>query len=398
MDDSHDPPERFESALDRLHEIVAAELRWDDFGAPDYIPGLRVLLQSMDYDARFSKRGRRFAWGNVVGVLRGRAHAIRAMRRHPDYADAAIESPVVITGIPRSGTTALHRLLAVDPRFQGLQSWLLDAPMPRPSRREWASNPEFRKSVAQLESRYREAPGKRAAHDVIAEDVHECCMLLRQGFVSNILSCMWPAPTYDAWWQSRDATAAYRHYRACVQLIGNNDRDTRWLLKNPGHIDNLDLLFAMFPDARVIQTHRDPAKAVPSLCSVLMQLHPVFERRPAAERARIMLRRETGKWANAVRRADRVRATRPDQVMDVVHADFHRDPVGVIERIYAFIGMTPTDPVRVAMAERIAAKPELAHGAHSYDIANFGMTAEEVREPFGDYVRRYDLKEEPAAA
>jgi hypothetical protein len=388
----------FETALDRLHEIVAAELGWNDFGSHDYLAGLRVLLQSMDYDARFSERGRRFAWGNVVGVLRARAHAIRSMRRHPGFASCVIASPVVITGIPRSGTTALHRLMAVDPRFQGLQSWLLDAPMPRPPRQTWAGHPEFRKSAALLEARYREAPQKRAAHDVIAEDLHECCMLLQQGFVSNILGCMWPAPTYDAWWQSQDETNAYRHYCACVQLIGSNEPDRRWLLKNPGHIENLDLLFAVFPDAKVIQTHRDPGRAVPSLCALLMQLHAVFEERPGDQRARIMIRREAGKWASALRRADRVRATRPDQVLDVVHDDFHREPAAVIERIYDFIGWEPTDGVRAAMAERIAAKPELSHGKHRYDLNDFAMTCEEVREQFGDYVERFDLAEGKDAA
>lgn len=393
MDDSYDPPERFETALDQLHETVSAELGWDDFGADDYLPGLKVLLQSMDYDPHFSPRGRRFAWGNVVGVLRARAHAVRSMRGNPGYAGVAVESPVVITGIPRSGTTALHRLMAVDPRFQGLQSWLLDAPMPRPPRGEWERHPEVRKCAAQLEARYREAPEKRAAHDVIAEDVHECCMLLRQSLTSNILSCGWSAATYDAWWQGSSEAPAYRHFADCVRLIGMNDPGKRWLLKNPGHIENLDLLLAVFPDAKVIQTHRDPAKAVPSLCSLLMQLHPVMEQGREDQRARIMIRRETAKWAHAVRKADAVRHAHPGKVLDVVHADFHADPMGVIERIYGFIAMDLPETTRAAMAQRIAAKPELSHGSHRYDIARFGMKPESVREAFGDYVARFDLIE-----
>jgi hypothetical protein len=132
---------------------VAAELGCDDFGGDDYRTGLRVLLQSMDYDARFTPRGGRFAWGQVIGTLRARAHAVRAMRQHPDYAANAITGPVVITGIPRSGTTALHRLLAVDDRFQGLQSWLLEAPMPRPPRDRWTRHPEYRRVAAELEAR-----------------------------------------------------------------------------------------------------------------------------------------------------------------------------------------------------------------------------------------------------
>ncbi|MCJ2189016.1 sulfotransferase family protein [Novosphingobium beihaiensis] len=397
MDDSYDPPERFEGALDQLHQLVADQVGSDDFGPPDYLPGLRVLLQSMDYDPHFTEQGRRYAWGQVVNTLKSRVYAIRSTALNPNFGATEIASPVVITGIPRSGTTALHRLMAVDQRFQGLQSWLLDSPMPRPPVARWPDYAEYRKTVAILENRYREAPEKRAAHSMAAEDVHECCMLLSHGFTSNILSCGWSAATYDAWRMSANEGPAYRYYRRCVQLIGSNDPGKRWLLKNPGHIEQLDLLFAVFPDAKVIQTHRDPAKAVPSLCSLLMQLHPVFENDRRDQRARIMLARESEKWANAIRRADTVRTRFPDQVLDIVHGDFHRDPAGVMERIYAFIGMDMPEQVRADMALRIAAKPEMAHGKHRYDIADFGLAAGEVRERFGNYVERFDLIERGAS-
>lgn len=393
MDTSYPAPARFSDALDELHGIVAGEVGARDFGPDDYLPGLKALLLSMDYDPRFSETGRRAAWGTVIGVLRGRAQAVKSMAENPGFDAAPILAPVVITGVPRTGTTALHRLLAVDPRFQGLQSWLLDSPMPRPPREEWPQHPAFQSTVAQLEARYAAAPGKRAAHHIAAEEVHECCMLLRQSFVSNLWSCGWSAASYDAWWQCQSEGAAYRHYARCVQLIGCHEPDKRWLLKNPGHIENLDLLFAVFPDARVIQTHRDPAKAVPSLVSLLIKLHPVMEEGRAEERARVMMLRETAKWANALRKADKVRLHHPGRVLDVVHADFHARPMVELERIYAFIGMDIPPATRAALTQRIADKPELQHGEHRYAIADFGMTEDEARAPFGDYVSRYNLVE-----
>lgn len=395
MDDSYDPPERFETALDALHDLAAEEVGAPDFGESDYLPGLKVLLQSMDYDPHFSERGRRYAWGVVVGVLKGRVHAIKSMRDNPGFAAIEIASPVVITGVPRTGTTALHKLLALDPRFQGLQTWLLDAPMPRPAMEHWSDYPQFHKTAAVLESRYRAAPGKRAAHNMVAEEVDECCLVMRQSFISNLWSCGWSAATYDAWRQCQSEAPAYAHLRHCLQLIGMNEPEKRWLLKNPGHIENLDLLFAVFPDAKVIQTHRDPAKAVPSLCSLLMQLHPLMEDPERyALRARIMMARETAKWASAVQRAERVRQARPGQVLDVLHGDFHRKPMAVIERIYDFIGMQLGGDVRIDLLRRIGEKPELAHGAHRYDIADFGMSEAEVRQQFGGYVERYGLSED----
>jgi hypothetical protein len=393
MDLSYDPPETFRGAIDQAHEIVSKEVGSDDFGPSDYVAGLRVLLQSMDYDPRFSTTGRRMAWGMVIGVLRSRAQAIQSMKATPGFDAHAIRSPVVITGVPRTGTTALHRLMAVDRRFQGLQTWLLDSPMPRPPVDTWHERPQFQKTVAALEAQYAAAPEKRAAHYRAAEEVHECCMVLRQSFVSNLWNCAWSAATYDAWWQCQSEAAAYHHYYRCVQLIGSNEPGTRWLLKNPGHIDNLDLLFAVFPEAKVIQTHRDPAKAVPSLVSLLMQLNAIAEDGRRQQRAETMLVREVAKWSSAVRKAERVRQQHAGNVLDVVHGDFHRDPMGVLERIYEFIGMQITDEVRVGFAQRIEEKPELSHGVHRYNIADYGMTEEQVREPFGDYIQRYDLIE-----
>ena len=401
MDASYDPPARFRTASDQLHDIVGREVGTSDFGPADYLPGLQVMLQSMDYDPHFSENGRRLAWGQIIGVLRSRASAIKSMQENPGFdgpdGSGPILDPVVITGVPRTGTTALHRLMNVDPRFQGLQTWLIDAPMPRPPAESWADYPQFRKSVADLEAHYAAAPEARAAHNRAAAEVHECCMVLWHSFNSNIWACgSWSSPTYDAWRQSQPEDVAYSYYYKCVQLIGSNEPEKRWLLKNPGHIEQLNLLWAIYPQAKVIQTHRDPAKAVPSLCSLLMNLHPIYEEGRSDQRAHTMLAREAGKWAAATRRADEARARHPGQTLDVIHGDFHRNPMEVLEKIYAFIGMEIGESLRASFAQRIAEKPELAHGVHRYDIANFGMSEDRVREQFGDYVQRFDLVEKRA--
>jgi hypothetical protein len=172
-----------------------------------------------------------------------------------------------------------------------------------------------------------------------------------------------------------------------------NDPGKRWLLKNPGHIENLELLFAIFPDAKIIQTHRDPAKAIPSLVSLLMMLHSVMGEGPTDLRAAIMLRREVAKWAKAVQKADKVRQRHPGQMLDIVHADFHAQPMQQLQRIYDFIGLDIPAETRIAFAQRIEEKPELQRGAHRYSITDYGMTDEEAREPFGDYIKRFDLLE-----
>jgi hypothetical protein len=386
------PPDSFATAFERLHEAAAAQAGASDFGEPDYRVGLDVLLQSMDYDPRFTEQGRAIAWGQLVDALASRAIAFRSMADNPGFERVRIERPIVIIGIPRTGTTALHKLMAVDPQFQGLEKWLLSAPMPRPPRQTWAANPRFRKEVAALEARFGAAPRQRAAHNMVAEEVDECLWVQRQSFVSNFWPCGWSAATYDAWWQAQDETASYHYLRRNIQLIGMNDPGKLWLLKNPSHVLHLDLLFAIFPDALVIHTHRDPAKAVPSLCALLMQGHAVMEEGRTAQRARIMCDREVAKWAKGVRDAERVRDAHTGQIMDVIHAEFHADPMAVIRRIYGFAGLELSPRVEAAMRERIVAAPESSHGAHRYDVADFAITEDEIRERFGAYIEQFDLR------
>ncbi len=391
LEDRFEAPARFADAGDRLHELVTAETGLDDFGPDDYLEGLEVLLLSLDYDPHFSERGRRIIWGECYQALAARARAFDAMKRTPGFDRNPIQKPVVITGIPRTGTTALHKLLAVDDRFQGLQGWLITAPTPRPPRESWDTIPAFLNAVERLQARMTAKPEMRVMHDMAADEVDECVGVLRQGFVSNVWCCAWSGASYDAWWQTRSELHCYQYYYRVLQLIGSSEPEKRWLLKNPGHIDNLDLLFATFPDAMVINTHRDPGKAVPSLCSLLYKNHALFEQGRDELRARLLGIRETEKWANAVREAEPVRTAHRHQVLDVMHADFHRDPMGTVSRIYDFIGFDLTPEVAAAMERRVDAKPEQGHGTHRYDARDFGLTAAGIRARFGDYIDRFQL-------
>ncbi|MFM5906029.1 MAG: sulfotransferase family protein [Novosphingobium sp.] len=394
MTDPLSPPPRFTGSEAQLHEAAASLIEgWSDFGPADYRRGLDVLLHSMDYDPRWSAEGRVRGWMGLANVLAARGHAVRAMAQTPGWDAQPITAPIVITGVPRTGTTALHKLLAVDPQFQGLQTWITGAPQPRPPRDTWEANPRFQRSVAELEARHREKPAALAAHAMAAEEVDECCLILRQGFVSNLWTCGWSAQSYDLWRRQQSEAHCYAHFERVLRLVGSNDADKRWLLKNPGHIENLDALFAQFPDAKVIHTHRDPAKAIPSLCALLIGNHALFEDGRVEERAWQMGIGETEKWARAIRRAAPVRAAHRNQVLDVIHTDFHGDPMGTVERIYAFCGLELSDAVRADMAVRIAEKPELAHGPHQYTLEQFGLSAAMVRERFGDYVQDFDLLE-----
>ena len=384
-------PDRFSGASDQLHELASKQIGASDFGPGDYETGLRVLLESMDYDPRFSERGRRIAWGGLLTTLCSRGIAAREMKQLPLLDKIPLHRPVVITGLHRTGTTALHKLLSLDQRFQGLQCWLAVSPMPRPPREEWEGIPAFRQVMKQLGGRFAGAPDLRAAHDMAAEEVDECGGILFQGFTSLVWTSAWSAASYDAWWQTQSERPAYAYFRRALQLIGSNEPEKRWLLKHPPHIGNLDLLFETFPDAVVIQTYRDPGEAIPSLCSLVLANHDLMEVGRKDQRARLLGHRMTGWAAKALRTAEPVRRAHRDRIIDVRHADFHRDPMGVIRRLYPFIGLQLAPEVEGAMEARVAARPEWRHGPHRYNAADFGQTEEEIREQFGPYLDQFDL-------
>ena len=164
----------FAAMEDELHSMAVDAAKLSDFGGWDYLPGLRSLLAAFDSDPKLTELGRQFALGNIVGTLTARLQAEKGWRERPDCRAIPIRRPLVITGIPRTGTTALHKLLSMDPQFQGLEHWLTETPMIRPARETWPANTAYQASVAGLEMYFKIMPDMRKAHDMVAGEVEEC--------------------------------------------------------------------------------------------------------------------------------------------------------------------------------------------------------------------------------
>jgi hypothetical protein len=224
---------------------------------------------------------------------------------------------------------------------------------------------------------------------MVADDVDECLEVLKQDFCSNFYGSTFRVPAYDRWWAAQDEMPSYRRYAAALRVIGADDARP-WLLKNPGHIHSLGQLLAVFPDACIVQTHRDPAQALPSLCSLLAMARRLGEGGNVVPHE--IGTREVANWHEAVTRAMAFREqASPRQFLDVRHADFHRDPMGVVRRIYGHFGYVLRPEVERAMQERIRANPEGRHGEHRYTAQDFGWQPAAIRERFADYIQRYDL-------
>jgi hypothetical protein len=387
--DTMSAPARFRDSFDWLHAAARSETGLSDFGDPEYHKGLRVLLDAMDRDSTFSPSGREMTLTHLIGVLKARLHTEAGWKKNPDYRSVDIR-PLVITAMPRSGTSALHRLLAVDGQFQGLQRWLANSPMVRPPPSQWSENAAFQACRAVTEKFNKQSPEFESAHEEAAHAVDECMEVLQQSFISNMFASRFPTPTYTEWLLQSSERNSYHRYADVLRLIGSADREKRWLLKNPGHTWYPDLLFEVFPNAIVVQTHRDPALALPSLCSVLNMLHTVTVGRENARPERLG-KVEVAKWRMAMEHTQAFRARHPDRFYDVDFREFHADPMRVVEKIYANFHLELLPEVATRMRSWLKDQPVAQKTGHRYLPETFGLTAAGIRSEFADYIRTYGL-------
>lgn len=368
---------------DELHDVASRKARFNEFGDPTYRQGLRALLDAFDTDLQLTETGWQAAYSRILRTLTARLYAQRGWAEHPEVLAIPIHRPIVITGCPRTGSTALHKLLSVDPQFQGLAFWLSDTPMIRPPRETWETHPAYRACITNLEALYTRIPELQKAHDIVAAEVEECTEVLMQSFVSNIWSVA-RLPTYGRWFLSQSARGSYRHYVDVLRLVGARDPHKRWLLKSPHHMAEIDTLLDVFPDACIIQTHRDPLEAIPSLCSLLHMQARDYE--GAAAQSDAIGPRQCTYWRKALDRMQAARRkTPPIQFFDVDHRRFLADPLAIVHAIFEHFGLALSPHAEQQMRAWIAVNPTSRHGKHQYTVDLWGCTAAQIRDTFEDY-------------
>ncbi|GAA2643525.1 sulfotransferase family protein [Paractinoplanes durhamensis] len=364
--------------LDDLHASASRLTGLDDFGDDDYRSGMGSLLHAYGAEAALTPAGSKVTRGLLRAALVSRLLSEAAWKQFPSYASVPLARPIFVTGLPRTGTTALHRLLTADPAHQGLELWLTEVPQPRPPRATWAENPIFAALQAGYEQHHESDPEFMGMHYTGADQVEECWRLLCQSMTSVSFECLAHIPGYSRWLRDVDWTPAYRRHRRNLQLIGLPDQDRRWVLKNPSHLFALDALLAVYPDAVVIQTHRAPRAAIASVCS--LNAHAA-EGWSELFRGEVLGRAQLELWSRGSRRfaADRARHD-PAHFIDVDYDDFVADPIATVESIYSFLGTPLTAAARTAMtALHASGRPP----AHRYALADFGLTPADVDAAFG---------------
>lgn len=361
-------------------DVVASAVRatgLEDFGGHEHEEGLRVLVEDYAGAAGLTETGARRMRAGLKGVLVARLMAELGFARRPEHADVAITRPIVVTGLPRSGTTLLQRLLTAVPDHQGLETWLADLPQPRPPRDTWDDDPVFSGMQAGFAAFHEARPELAGLHYSDAAAHEECWRLLQQSGTSVAFETQAYVPAYAAWLEDADWLPAYRRHRRLLQLIGVDDADLRWVLKNPSHLRALDALLAVYPDALVVQTHRDPATCVASMCSLAeastRETSTVFTGETIGRTQLDLLRRQ-------VAAAGRARSALPEgQRMDVAYDDLVADPVGTVAAVHERFGLGWDSAAEEAVrTELTASRSGVRAPRHSYALADFGLTEADV--------------------
>ncbi|MBS4099491.1 MAG: sulfotransferase [Sulfuricella sp.] len=375
--------------------IAAArqETGLERFGDESFLPAMRAMLNAVETEAQLNPFGRATARNRTLRSLKNRLWANACFEAHPEIQRRKIVAPLIIIGPHRSGTTRIQRMLASDARLQHLKAWEGINPAPRPG---W---PDLGREARQAEARkmlddgLRINPEARIAHPMDADWPEEDAQLLNHSFCGMANLSLYNVTDYYPWFLAADKGPGYRYLAEQMKLISwarGNPEDQPWMLKNPQHMLNLDVLMQTFPDAKLVFTHRDPLKTVGSVMS-LMWLYGV-QNTDLPCRAHI---REV--WLDLcermVRRCMEVRETIPaGQQIDVYYEDMNRDWRAVVGKIYQFAGLELTPAAEHGMEAWLAeSEREGRHTGHRYALEDFGTNREEVDARMRFYRERFNI-------
>ena len=355
----------------------------DDTGPNDFLEPLDLVCGGLRQD-RMSPDGRRLLGRTIVDYLTNRLRVIDHHRHHPDLHGAPITEPIIILGLPRTGTTALSYLLDTDPRWRSLLNWEAVDSVPPPTTATLRTDSrctdllEFQRSVID----HIDPP---PPHWEWADGPTECTFLLAQDFKAAMWESRIPYAPYREYVSRADMTSAYRYHRRALEVLQSN-APGRWVLKMPAHAYFIDAVLAEYPDARIVWTHRDPVVAVTSFMNLNAFAH------------RLSMGTVDHEWI-----ADTVPGRLVEQVhrpmaalagRDVFHVHYRdqmADPLGVMADLYEWLGEPLTDADRRRMQDWIDADPLVASRRSRYDLNDYGLEEETVRSSFTDYIDAFGV-------
>jgi len=358
------------------------------FDSESFRAGLDVLLADTD-KVDYSEAGIEQFRAAIIGALSTRLKSTAYLEQRPKLLERPIERPVFVLGIPRTGTTLLSNLLATDPARRSALTWEIDDPVPPPTTDTLYTDP---RALARLEMERKmlaAQPDIGKYYRFSAIYPNECMFFTAHDFKALIWEGRGRLPNYRDWLFQTDMTSTYQYHKRFLQLLQAEAPGT-WNLKMPSHALWIPTLLKIYPDARLIWTHRDPLTATGSFCSLMRMGNQAFGANPDIEWLG-----ENYPW-QAVQHANRIMDARErlghERIIDVHYADLVRDPIPTVRKLYASLGDEFTPEAESRMHAWLADNPQEKFGKHEYKLAQFGLTAQKVRGMFERYLSKYEVE------
>jgi len=380
-------------APEALLAAARRETGLSDFGDPRFREGFDVLADSLDREADLSSLGRVVMRGQLVRNLAMRLRVVEWARQHPELRDERIVRPWVVLGLPRTGTTLLSFLLDLDPLNRSLLAWEADHPVPPPELATRLDDPRIAETTERLGGSNRLMPFLPAMHPMGATLATECVTLFMLDFRSLQIETQARVPRYRAWLERADMSPTFALHRLVLQILQSRVPTERWALKTPQYLWCLPALRAAYPDARLVWTHRDPVPVVASVASLNQAFYRTWARNPDPV--------VTGAYwsehmAEAVRRGLAFDAAQGGArwCHHLHYTELMKDPVGVVEALYAHFGERVSDLHRRRMETWMRDRPQSAFGRHRYDLADFALSADALDRAYAPYRERFGVARE----
>ena len=364
-----------------------------DFGGKDFSEPLQRLIASLEGEAKLSWMGRILARQDIVVLLENRLRMTEWFGRHPEILDQPVRAPIFITGLPRTGSTILHELLNQDPGNRAPLCWQVRYVCPPPAESPQMDDPRIRRTERALGLWPKLVPIHATMHENGAQLPAECGDLTAHAFLGDRLQSLHQVPTYASWAATQDLRVMYAWHRKVLQLLQWKLPSAHWVLKAPTHMNWLDALLDTYPDARIVQMHRDPLQVMASVASLLLAI--LWMRADEVDPALVEAAFGGEPFAAQLDRAQRVRdRSDPSQFFDVRYRDLMADPFGTIHKLYDHFGLELSADVEGKMRAYLANKPRGKFGAHRYAFQDLGLDLATERARFASYQERYGVESE----
>lgn len=367
----------------------------DDFGPEDFLERLRLLVDEWSADDGLTGIGRLTLWNKLTLFARNRLLIQEHLKRHPEVHDVEIERPIIVVGLPRSGTTHLLNLLAADSSKHSLPLWESYEPLPMPGETvgDDGADPRYARCAAQWDAIQKSSPLLAAMHPMNPEHIHEELELMGPDFASYNFEWLAMSPRWRDHYYAHDQTPHYAYMKTVLKILQSRRGPGRWVLKCPQHLEQLPVLLETFPDATFAVTHRDPVSVIQSAVTML-----AYGQRNGRKRieAKALIEYWTDRVEHLLRACVRDRALLPaDRSVDVLFHEFMADDLAMVEKIYERAGDPLSGATRAELERFLAEHPRGKYGRVRYDLRkHFGVEPEAIRERFSFYFEAFPVRAE----